>query len=148
MPTSEPSNPGATPTPSWFSRFAHHTAHAAGKPAAFTLGVAIIVVWLATGPVFHYSDTWQLIINTGTTIVTFLMVFLLQHTQNRDTTAVQIKLNELIRAVQGAQNALVEAEDMDDEQLAKLQEGFHRLARAAGCEPTPLPVNDAAGVKS
>jgi len=96
----------------WFSRFAHATAHISGKAGAFILAVIVVVVWAATGPLFHYSDTWQLVINTSTTIVTFLMVFLIQNTQNRDTLALQVKLSELIIAVQGAKNRLATAEDL------------------------------------
>ena len=93
-----------------FSRFAKWTAHATGHPLAFVLAAATIVVWLVTGPVFGFSDTWQLVINTGTTVVTFLMVFLIQNTQNRDSAAVHLKLDELIRTVGGAHNALLDLE--------------------------------------
>jgi low affinity Fe/Cu permease len=96
---------------SWFSDFAKKTARAAGQPVVFSLAAAVIVLWLITGPFFGFSDTWQLIINTGTTIVTFLMVFLIQNTQNRDSEAMHIKLDELIRAIDGAHNALLNLED-------------------------------------
>jgi low affinity Fe/Cu permease len=111
----------------WFHRLAHATSERVGKPQAFMLAVSVVVVWGATGPIFHYSDTWQLVINTGTTIVTFLMVFLIQNTQNRDAHVVHLKLDELIRATKGARNALVGLEDMSDEDLDSLQREFERL---------------------
>lgn len=111
----------------WFRRFAHGTAEAVGRPQAFVVALAIVVAWGATGPMFHYSDTWQLVINTGTTIVTFLMVFLIQNTQNRDAQAMQLKLDELIRANKKARNTLLNAETMSDEDLAKLQNEFEAL---------------------
>ena len=106
---------------SWFVRFAKNTSRAAGRPAAFTIAAGIVAIWALTGPIFEYSDTWQLMINTGTTIVTFLMVFLIQHTQNRDAEAVQVKLDELIRVTEGAHNALLDLEDADDERLAQIR---------------------------
>jgi len=108
----------------WFSRFAHETARLTGKPAAFILAAASIVIWAVTGPLFNYSDTWQLVINTSTTIVTFLMVFLIQNTQNRDTLALQVKLSELIIAVQGAKNRLATAEDLSEEELERLHKEY------------------------
>ena len=110
-----------------FRRFAHGMAVAVGSPWAFVLAATIIVVWALTGPIFHYSDTWQLVINTGTTIITFLMVFLIQNTQNRDSKAVQLKLDELIRGVVGARTKLVDLEELSDKELEELQEEFKRI---------------------
>ncbi len=104
----------------WFGHFARVTATITGKPVVFLLAVAVVIVWGATGPMFGYSDTWQLVINTGTTIVTFLMVFLIQNTQNRDQMAMQDKLGELILAMRGAENKLATAEDLTDEELEAL----------------------------
>ena len=114
-----------------FRRFAAVIATATGHPVAFVLAFLVIVVWCVTGPLYHYSDTWQLVINTSTTIVTFLMVFLIQNAQNRDTAAMQIKLDELIRAVQGARNNLIDVEQLDEKELCKLREKFEELARSA-----------------
>ena len=111
-----------------FSKFAQRTALWTGHPIAFLLAAALIAVWIVTGPVFHYSDTWQLVINTGTTIVTFLMVFLIQNTQNRDTMAIQLKLSELVLAMKGAQNKYAAIEDLSDEELEKLHEEFRARA--------------------
>jgi low affinity Fe/Cu permease len=122
----------------WFGRFAKHIARASGHPATFAIAAAVIAVWATTGPVFRFSDTWQLVINTGTTIVTFLMVFLIQNTQNRDATAMQIKLDELIRAMQGARNRMVNLEDLSEEELDRLKGEYARLAeRAKAVEPHP-----------
>jgi low affinity Fe/Cu permease len=115
----------------WFGHFARLTATASGKPVAFLLAVATVVVWGVTGPLFHYSDTWQLVINTGTTIVTFLMVFLIQNTQNRDTMAVQLKLGELILAMRGAEDRMAVAEEMSDEELEALHDDCRRRADLA-----------------
>jgi low affinity Fe/Cu permease len=114
-----------------FSRFANWTARASGHPAAFVLAAAVIVGWLVTGPVFGFSDTWQLVINTGTTIVTFLMVFLIQNTQNRDGHALQLKLDEIIRATQGAHNALLDLEELPENDLEKFRRRYLELAREA-----------------
>ena len=114
-----------------FARFARWTAHAAGHPAAFGLAALTIAVWLITGPLFGFSDTWQLVINTGTTIVTFLMVFLIQNTQNRDSAAVHLKLDELIRAVAGAQDALLDLEELAEPDLERLRAQYEALAHRA-----------------
>jgi low affinity Fe/Cu permease len=111
----------------WFRRFAHKTAEVVGRSYAFILAVTIIGVWALTGPLFHFSDTWQLVINTGTTIVTFLIVFLIQNTQNRDAHAIHLKLDELIRANKNARNALLGLESMSDHQLQTLQTEFEEL---------------------
>jgi low affinity Fe/Cu permease len=111
----------------WFRRFAHTTAELVGHSQAFFGAALVVLVWALTGPLFHYSDTWQLVINTGTTIVTFLMVFLIQNTQNRDAHAVHLKLDELIRANKHARNALLGLEAMGDEELAQLQSEFEHL---------------------
>jgi low affinity Fe/Cu permease len=103
------------------------TSRFVGTPLAFCAALFIVVLWAATGPIFHYSDTWQLVINTSTTIVTFLMVFLIQHTQNRDTESLRLKLDELIRAVDEARNDFIEIDDLDDEELRALQEEFKNL---------------------
>jgi low affinity Fe/Cu permease len=112
----------------WFSRFAQATAHYTGHPAVFLLALAVVIAWIATGPIFNYSDTWQLVINTGTTIVTFLMVFLIQNTQNRDTMALQLKLSELVLAMKGAENKFAAVEDMTDEELEDLHEDCKKRA--------------------
>src|SRR5262252_737539 len=114
-----------------FSHVAHWTANQCGRAHTFILACGIVVVWGITGPIFGYSDTWQLIINTGTTIVTFLMVFLIQHTQNRDSKAVQLKLDELIRATEGAHNALLDLEELTEADLNKVRTLYIELAREA-----------------
>jgi len=111
-----------------FSRFARWIAAITGRPKTFGFAVLIILVWGVTGPLFHFSDTWQLVINTGTTIITFLMVFLIQNTQNRDTEALQIKLDELIRAVKGARNEVIDLEEMDEGQLNAIRQEYLDLA--------------------
>src|SRR5678815_5097466 len=118
----------------WYSQFAKKAAHFSGRPRVFTLAVGVIVVWIVTGPVFHFSDTWQLVINTTTTIVTFLMVFLIQNTQNRDTEAIQVKLDELIRATQGAHNALLDLEELEEHQLDKFRARYAKMAEHARSE--------------
>ena len=116
---------------SLFTRFAKWAARAAGRPTAFALAVIILILWAVSGPVFGFSDTWQLVINTGTTIITFLMVLLIQNTQNRDTEAIQMKLDELIRATQGAQNVLLDLEDLEEENLQEFKDRYRALAQAA-----------------
>src|SRR3989440_4796725 len=114
-----------------FRVFARRSSAILGSAWAFAAAILIIIVWGATGPTFHFSDTWQLIINTGTTIVTFLMVFLIQNTQNRDAKAVHLKLDEIIRAIKGARNELVDLEDLSDEDLAALEKQFQRVRKKA-----------------
>jgi low affinity Fe/Cu permease len=116
---------------SWFSRFAKAASRQAGRPLAFALAAAVVLLWLVTGPLFGFSDTWQLVINTGTTIITFLMVFLIQNSQNRDTEALQIKLDELIRATKGAHNALLDLEELEEATLDQLRKRYAALARQA-----------------
>jgi len=115
----------------WHTRLAKSTARLSGRPAVFVLALGTIVAWLVTGPLFGFSDTWQLVINTSTTIITFLMVFLIQSTQNRDTEAIQIKLDELIRATQGAHNALLDLEELEEKSLDEFRARYIALARAA-----------------
>jgi low affinity Fe/Cu permease len=114
-----------------FNRFAKWTSRAAGHPSTFGVALAVILIWAVTGPIFRFSDTWQLFINTGTTIITFLMVFLIQNTQNRDGTAMQIKLDELIRALAGARNELADLEEMGDQELEEMKARYTRLAEQA-----------------
>jgi low affinity Fe/Cu permease len=114
-----------------FSNIARRIATLAGRPGTFVFAVTLILLWGLSGPVFGFSDTWQLIINTTTTIVTFLMVFIIQNTQNRDTEAMQIKLDELIRATQGAHNALLDLEELDDERLERYRRRYEALAAVA-----------------
>ncbi|HZF28669.1 MAG TPA: low affinity iron permease family protein [Gammaproteobacteria bacterium] len=118
-----------------YSRFAKRAAYLCGRPKVFVLALGVIVVWGVTGPLFGFSDTWQLVINTGTTIVTFLMVFLIQNTQTRDTEAMQIKLDELIRATHGAHNALLDLEELEDEKLESFRDRYEALAKAARAAP-------------
>jgi low affinity Fe/Cu permease len=123
----------------WFVHFAQLVSHVTGRPIAFLLAFASIVVWGLTGPVFGYSDTWQLVINTATTIITFLMVFVIQNTQNRDTAAMHIKIDELIRVTQKARNVLLDLEEVDDATLEKLRKDYGQLARKAKAD-TSTPV--------
>jgi len=114
-----------------FTRFAKWASHATGQPATFMIAVTIIALWAITGPIFHFSDTWQLVINTSTTIVTFLMVFLIQNTQNRDAEVMQIKLDELIRAIENAHNALLDLEELNDEEIDLVRADYEKLAQDA-----------------
>jgi low affinity Fe/Cu permease len=116
---------------SWFTHFAKSTSRAAGHPAGFGCALAVIVIWAISGPLFGFSDTWQLVINTGTTIVTFLMVFLIQNTQNRDSQAIQVKLDELIRSIDGAHLALLDLEELEADDLERICSDYRELAREA-----------------
>jgi low affinity Fe/Cu permease len=120
-----------TKSKSLFTRFAQATAHYSGRPAAFILAASTIAVWGISGPIFGFSDTWQLVINTGTTIVTFLMVFLIQNTQNRDSEAIQVKLDELIRVTHGAHIALLDLEELEDKELDEIRADYCKLAQRA-----------------
>lgn len=115
----------------WYSRFTKKFAKLTGKSITFTLSIALIVVWLLTGPLFGFSDTWQLVINTTTTIITFIMVFVIQNTQNRDTQAMQVKLDELIRVTQGAHNALLDLEELEEEEIDTFRNHYAQLAAEA-----------------
>jgi low affinity Fe/Cu permease len=117
--------------PPLFSRLAKWASRASGRPAAFILALSAVAIWIVTGPLFGFSDTWQLVINTGTTIVTFLMVFLIQSSQNRDTEAIQLKLDELIRATRGAHNKLMDLEELEENELEAVHESYATLARSA-----------------
>ena len=135
-----------------FTRFAKATAREAGHPRVFTIAVLIILAWAASGPIFHFSDTWQLIINTGTTIVTFLMVFLIQNTQNRDSVAMQIKLDELLRALRGAETAMADLEDLTEAELDAFKAHYASLAakargkmRTEGGFPIEKPAEEGTG---
>src|SRR5262245_45494949 len=116
---------------SWFPAFARGAANFSGKPITFALCALIVLVWAVTGPLFGFSDTWQLVINTGTTIITFLMVFLIQNTQNRDTQALQLKLDELIRVTKDAHNLMIDLEELDDDQIEELKRVYERLGNSA-----------------
>src|SRR5258707_3147911 len=115
----------------FFRKFAHQTSRGVGSPWAFITAVLVILIWAATGPIFHFSDTWQLVINTSTTIITFLMVFLIQNTQNRESEATQLKLDELIRSLKNADNAMLDGEDLTEHDLAQLQIHYSHLAQIA-----------------
>jgi low affinity Fe/Cu permease len=127
-PIAAPLRADASANGGWFTWFAHTTARWAGKPATFLAAFAMIVLWAVSGPVFGFSDTWQLVVNTTTTIITFLMVFLIQSTQNRDTMALQIKLADLIMAVRGTHNDMATAEDLNDDELEALHSEYRRRA--------------------
>jgi len=120
-----------TKSRSWFTRMTEWTARATGRPAAFMLAVVVVVIWGLTGPVFGFSDTWQLVINTGTTIVTFLMVFMIQATQNRDAEAMQLKLDEIIRAIGNAKNELLDIEELEESDLNKIRKSYEEIAKKA-----------------
>ena len=136
MPSSSLGGAVSTGKSGWFRELANKTAYYSGRPVTFGIAFAIVLIWGITGPLFHYSDTWQLVINTGTTIVTFLMVFLIQSTQNRDTTAIQLKLDELIHAASRARNRMIAVEELSDEELNKLKE---QISRTRG-EPDRTPL--------
>jgi low affinity Fe/Cu permease len=114
-----------------FSKFSTGLSTMTGRPVAFVIAVVLVAVWAVSGPLFHFSDTWQLVINTSTTIITFLMVFLIQNTQNRDTAAMQIKLDELIRALSGAHNALLDLEELEEKELTRFRKRYEQLADEA-----------------
>jgi len=130
----------------WFVHFAQWVSHATGRPIAFLLAFSSIVVWGFTGPLFGFSDTWQLVINTATTIITFLMVFVIQNTQNRDTAAMHIKIDELIRVTQKARNVLLDLEELDDKTLDLLRKDYEKLARKAKSHTsTPIRAEEVPG---
>jgi low affinity Fe/Cu permease len=116
---------------SWFSRAAKLASRFTGRPLSFMLAIGVVLAWIVTGPLFGFSDTWQLVINTGTTIITFLMVFLIQNSQNRDTEAIQIKLDEIIRSTQGAHNALLDLEELEEDELERFRKRYCKLASLA-----------------
>ena len=118
----------------FFDRFSHKVTRLTGSHYAFLIAVAVVLIWAATGPIFHFSDTWQLVINTGTTVVTFMMVFVIQQSQNKDTIAIQLKLNELIAATKGASNRLIDIEDLDERELEIVKQCYVRLAARAKTE--------------
>jgi len=129
----------------WYTRLTRILSRASGRQGSFLVALLVIVVWAVTGPAFGFSDTWQLVINTGTTIVTFLMVFLIQNTQNRDTEALQVKLDELIRVTEGAQNVLLDLEDMDESNIEEIRAKYGKLAELARKNRTPEAQNGHAG---
>ena len=124
-------NKKVSPLSQFFNTFSEKATRIAGKPVAFIVAFLMIIVWVVTGPIFHYSDTWQLVINTGTTIITFLMVFLIQQTQNKDTMAVHLKLNELIASNANASNRLVDVEDLTEEELEVIKKFYIKISRLA-----------------
>jgi len=124
-----------TKSKNWFIRLTKWTAHMTGRPVTFLLALLTIVLWAATGPLFAFSDTWQLIINTSTTIITFLMVFLIQSTQNRDAEAMHVKLDEIIRSIEGAKNELLDLEELEEGELDRIREFYEQLARKARQQP-------------
>lgn len=124
-----------TKSKSWFIRLTKWTAHVTGRPITFLLAALTIVIWAATGPLFGFSDTWQLVINTSTTVVTFLMVFLIQSTQNRDAEAMQVKLDEIIRSIEGAKNELLDLEELEESELDRIRDSYEELARDARNQP-------------
>jgi low affinity Fe/Cu permease len=134
-----------TKSQTWFTRFTKTTSRLAGRPISLLLAIGLVVGWLASGPLLGFSETWQLAINTSTTIITFLMVFLIQSTQNRDTEALQVKLDELIRVTRGAHVALLDLEEMEEDELDRIRAGYARLAqqaraeRGAGRDDTGVP---------
>ena len=135
---------------SWFETFASKATQATGSNAAFVIACFVILAWIVTGPIFHYSDTWQLVINTGTTIITFLMVFLIQKTQNKDALAIQIKLNELVASTATASNRIVDVEDLSEDELNDLHEYYCKLADLAQKEKnlkTSHSIDDIASIK-
>ena len=130
----------------WFVHFAQWVSHVTGRPATFLLALASIVIWAMLGPIFGFSDTWQLVINTATTIITFLMVFVIQNTQNRDTAAMHIKIDELIRVTQKARNVLLDLEELDDKTLELLRKDYEKLARKAKSQTrTPIRAEEVPG---
>lgn len=120
-----------TKSKSWFTSFAKWTAYKSGRPTTFCFACLIVLIWALSGSYFNYSDTWQLVINTGTTIVTFLMVFLIQSTQNRDSIAIQVKLDEIIRSIEGGKNELLDLEELEEEELTKIRDYYETLAAKA-----------------
>jgi low affinity Fe/Cu permease len=120
-----------TKSRTWFTRLTKMTAHAVGRPVAFIVAAALVLAWALTGPLFGFSDTWQLVINTATTVVTFLMVFLIQSTQNRDAEAMQVKLDEIIRAIGNAKNEVLDLEELEEEDLDRIRASYEELARKA-----------------
>jgi low affinity Fe/Cu permease len=123
-----------TKSRSWFTRLTKATAHASGRPVTFVLAVSLIVIWAATGPLFAFSDTWQLVVNTATTIITFLMVFLIQSTQNRDSEAMQVKLDEIIFAIGKAKNELLDLEELEEKDLDRIRQSYREIAKKARVE--------------